>query len=666
MKRFPGRFDAFRKSLTGKKLALSFLLVAALVLLVLLSAAKWLSANRCSEAKKLIDKGDYAQALKASDQAIQLNPFSAQAHGLRGKVQAKLAQWNSALRSLNKSLSLEKTNDTLLERAAIYGQLNEYDLAIADYSKALETSANPSQARARRGAIYCRQKRFDLAAEDYSRALTLSPRNAELLYDRAYCFGQMGFFGKAQRDIDLAISIDNLPKYHLRKGWCLQQDGAYDLAQNEFNRVIKSGADLSEGYLYRGFLDLSRSDYKAARIDFGKARLANPQDARVYIGLAQTEEFLGGKAKAIQYWQLVTELDPQFKVEGLVHMANLQAENDPQLAIKLLEQATKERPDDIDLLNRLAKEYEAGGNLKKAIECLSESISKSPDAAKSYALRGNLYAKLGLQILACEDFLSALHRNPHSYDAFFLRGLMELERHEYAPAESDFRSALMVKKDSPEALQRLAQTISRRNADSAVQTLTIVEEKDSTQLPESIRRETDINKLLDSGYREMITGHDGSAIEVLSDAVKKHPADPRPRKYLAYAYLQKNFLEAAVHQFETLEKMGYGDSQDAIALANTYLAEDRLGDAVSVLEKADSKQPHNKPVETLLEQAMQAFRSQNGRITIATRMGVVVAPDLISALRQANFSNERSETKAAQEDVSPPPGADTSRPKIGG
>ena len=57
--------------------------------------------------------------------------------------------------------------------------MREYERAIADLSKALETDETFMPAYVGRGSVYAVQKEYDSAIRDYSRAIELDPKNAD-------------------------------------------------------------------------------------------------------------------------------------------------------------------------------------------------------------------------------------------------------------------------------------------------------------------------------------------------------------------------------------------------------------------------------------------------------------------------------------------------------
>ena len=60
----------------------------------------------------------------------------------------------------------------------------QFDLAIADFSKALEINPKFAEASNNRGIAYYSKGRFDLAIADFNKALEINPEYAEAYYNR--------------------------------------------------------------------------------------------------------------------------------------------------------------------------------------------------------------------------------------------------------------------------------------------------------------------------------------------------------------------------------------------------------------------------------------------------------------------------------------------------
>ena len=75
-------------------------------------------------------------------------------------------------------------------RGIDYGKKGEYDLAIKDFTKAVELKPDYAIAYNNRGAVYRGKGEYDLAIEDCSKAIQLKPDYAEPYSNRGGCLSQ--------------------------------------------------------------------------------------------------------------------------------------------------------------------------------------------------------------------------------------------------------------------------------------------------------------------------------------------------------------------------------------------------------------------------------------------------------------------------------------------
>ena len=88
----------------------------------------------------------------------------------------------------------------------------KYDLAIADFTKAIELNPRLALAYLNRGLAYASKGQFDLAITDFTKVIELNPRLAIAYYKRgvAYADGK-GQFDHAIADCTTAIELN--PRY---------------------------------------------------------------------------------------------------------------------------------------------------------------------------------------------------------------------------------------------------------------------------------------------------------------------------------------------------------------------------------------------------------------------------------------------------------------------
>jgi TonB family protein len=94
------------------------------------------------------------------------------------------------------------------ERADMYAQKGEYDLAVFEYNRAIELSPKNATLYVKRGFAFFNKKNFDLALADYNKAIELDPKEAKAYFYRAALHERNNNITKAIEDYQKAVELD--------------------------------------------------------------------------------------------------------------------------------------------------------------------------------------------------------------------------------------------------------------------------------------------------------------------------------------------------------------------------------------------------------------------------------------------------------------------------
>jgi len=156
---------------------------------------------------------DLKNAQKHIDNAIKNYPDNAEYILRRGILFNKRGLFDRAIEDFNKAISLNPSNELLVELFLNLGaaelRLEAYDAAIKDYDKALEISPrNPSVYNYRGYANY-KIGNFVDAINDYNNAIDLDPNNAASYYNRGMAFIKTSDKPKACMDFHKGCNLGN-------------------------------------------------------------------------------------------------------------------------------------------------------------------------------------------------------------------------------------------------------------------------------------------------------------------------------------------------------------------------------------------------------------------------------------------------------------------------
>lgn len=207
--------------------------------------------------KTYFDAGQLEEAITEYSQAIELDPEYALAYHHRGIAYAKKEQWDLAIADGTKAIELDPNIEldpqyalAYNSRGIAYAKKGQWDSAITDYTKVIELDPNFAPAYGNRGVAYAKKGQWDLAIADYSKAMELNPNYPPNYHHRGTAYDKKGQWDLAIADYTKLISDfpdaplvaearNALPRCHYEWALSLFREGQYHDA-NEKCGVIKS------------------------------------------------------------------------------------------------------------------------------------------------------------------------------------------------------------------------------------------------------------------------------------------------------------------------------------------------------------------------------------------------------------------------------------------
>jgi tetratricopeptide (TPR) repeat protein len=194
-----------------------------------------------------------------------------------------------------------------------YAKNGEYDLAIANFSKAIALDPNYADAYCNRGIAYDSKSEVELAIKDYTKAIQLEPCCAEAYNNRGITYGENNELDRAIRDFDKAIELKrDYDKAYNNRGAVYRNKGEYDKAIEDCNTVIQLKADYAEPYNNRGAAYRNKGEVDRAIQDYTKAIKLKPDFVEAYynrgIAYYEKQEF----DRAVKDYNKAIRLNPQF------------------------------------------------------------------------------------------------------------------------------------------------------------------------------------------------------------------------------------------------------------------------------------------------------------------------------------------------------------------
>jgi tetratricopeptide (TPR) repeat protein len=145
--------------------------------------------------------GDKKGAVDAYSEDLKWHPKNVEALKGRGNAYADLGQYDLAVADFTRALQLEPRQWLIIEdRARVYEKLGKLDLAIADMTQAAQVAPDIWSNWKVRGDLYLEQGNLDAAIADYTRSLDVDSKVDEGLYPRGIAYLRAGKFDLAKAD----------------------------------------------------------------------------------------------------------------------------------------------------------------------------------------------------------------------------------------------------------------------------------------------------------------------------------------------------------------------------------------------------------------------------------------------------------------------------------
>jgi len=252
-------------------------------------------------------------AADGEGQSSQPNSTTAETYFKQGEDYRNNNQYDKALAAYTKAIEVNpQYADAYLDRGIVYYNLKEYDKAMADYNKVLEINPQDAYAYHNRGLVYYNLKEYDKAMADYNKVLEINPQDADAYYNRGNVYYNLKEYDKAMADYNKAIEINpqDADAYHNR-GLVYRNLKEYDKAIKDYNKALEIDPQDADAYNGRGLVYHDLKEYDKAMADYNKAIEVNPQDAYAYNNRGNLYYDLKEYDKAIKDCNKALEIDPK-------------------------------------------------------------------------------------------------------------------------------------------------------------------------------------------------------------------------------------------------------------------------------------------------------------------------------------------------------------------
>jgi tetratricopeptide (TPR) repeat protein len=264
-------------------------------------------------ANALYDAHHFTESAELFERAIRFNPNYAGAYNNRGSTYGNLMNYDAALADFTRALELAPNHaGAYSNRGNAYHNLKDYDAALADFTRALELDPNLAQAYNNCGNTYHNLKNYDAALADYTRALELDPNYAEAYYNRGVTYGgDLKDYPAALIEFTRALELNpNHARAYNNRGTTYAEQKNYDAALADFTRALELDPNHAGAYSNRGSIYVEQKNYDAALADFTRALELDPNLAQAYNNRGTTYAERKNYDPALADYAQAMKLDP--------------------------------------------------------------------------------------------------------------------------------------------------------------------------------------------------------------------------------------------------------------------------------------------------------------------------------------------------------------------
>ena len=190
-----------------------------------------------------------------------------------------------ALAALGRAVDAQPDNpDVFLERGALHSQLNNNEMAIRDFEKAIAVA--PQDFRGPFNLALVKEFTGDLtgAINAIDHAVKLNPKNYHVLSKRALLKQKQGDNKGALADLNHAIVLSpNAANLFNLRGDIKRELDDVKGAFNDFAKAVSLKPDLGAAYLNRSYTYLSQDQWERAEQDLQKAKTYVPEAPLGYV-----------------------------------------------------------------------------------------------------------------------------------------------------------------------------------------------------------------------------------------------------------------------------------------------------------------------------------------------------------------------------------------------
>lgn len=406
-----------------------------------------------------LNEARYNEAIKAYQQAIELDSLFAEAHCYLGNAYYHLANNSEAVSFYQRAILLDSTFIPSYHNIAVaYGQDGLYPEAIAQLQKALRIDPGVAGSYRFLAYFYKEQGDYDRAEETLLQAIEADSADVQSLQTLGNFYRLLGRHQEAEAALLRAVRVDPTSAESLRElGLIYTNSERYREAEEMLLQAIKIDPANSKAHHNLATLLSIQGRFEEAQIlqersqnltrhtnqieHLKKLLGENPDDLEIYYHLGFSHAELGQYQKALKAFEILLERDPGH-VKALAFSSRLRfklgdLEKAARLATRLIAQAP-EHPRISTAFYITGYVQARNGKLDEARQTLERVLQMDSTHAEAHNALGTIHLKQGRLQQAERAYRAAIAHNLttahyglgmcYAQQEAFARAIVQLER----------------------------------------------------------------------------------------------------------------------------------------------------------------------------------------------------------------------------------------------
>ena len=404
---------------------------------------------------------------------------------LSGDANTRSGNHELAIEDYTKALELRPDyREALVNRGTGYAALRKFDDAVKDFSAAVRIGPENAPVHIKRANAYLALGKFDEAADDFGAVIRINPDNALAHVNRAQAYLRAGLLERTVADCETAFRLGReTGECHRFRGFALFMLAKHDEAIASLTTAVEMQPDAAIGHYQRGLANLAAGRLENAISDFDASiRLgANDANALFARGIAREKraDQRGANSDFAEANRINPRVAPQLAAFGVYR--DRAAQSQDTLEICKAASTRSEVLRAIIYCGRAASDSKASaqdramahftlgsmhqrkGHYPEALNLFDEALKLDPAWAEAHVEKGNAHRLQNEPERAIQSYEEALKLVPFSAAAFYNRGIARQTKGEADAALADYSQAITLNPSYDTAFIRRASIYMERS-----------------------------------------------------------------------------------------------------------------------------------------------------------------------------------------------------------